>query len=45
VSEVPPKILRKADGHLRPSGWLLLVAMLAAAAALYFFGFAEHGAG
>lgn len=39
MSDVPPKIFRNADGHLRPLGWLLLVVMLAVCGALYFYGF------
>ena len=45
MSEVPPKIFRKENGHMRPIGWLLLGAMLAVAAALYLFGFAAPEAG
>jgi hypothetical protein len=43
MNGVPPEILRRRDGSLRVTGWMLLVVILALFFGLYFFGVLPGG--
>jgi hypothetical protein len=43
VSGIPPEILRRRNGSLRATAWMLLVIIVAVFFGLYFFGVLPGG--